>query len=372
MIDPTALEARVTALIGAYADRAPTDVEPLDMARLASGSRSDTAGWFGVGVPKRALVFAVVALALLASIVSGALIVGAGPFRPDPVDILTERAFVESFTGLPPVDAVPSTPETGGLVLSFDGRVSRLHGDHFRMWLFGDGRLIWKSDLEGSGEKNPAFGTTPPTTAFIEQRLTPEGVSLMRSMALASGRVEGPLEYSIRLPRGGPGIITYGSAVLGGTAGVLSRLTWTDHRLPERLADPGSWLPSSAWADRRIGGFVPAEYAVCVGLDESWSDHTERDLARLPVAVQALVMSSETVTKGTELAGKPWQPDGCSIVSLDVGRQIVASLEAAGHTTDLRYGMNSHAIRDEPISTEEIRLELLPILPHGEVACNCG
>jgi hypothetical protein len=366
------LEARVAALVSAYADLAPTDVDPMGMARLAAGSRGAPPRWFGVGVPIRALVFAIVALALLASIVAGALVVGAGPFRREPIDVLTERAFVEPFTGLPPEGAAPSTPDTGELVISFDGRVSRFGGDHFRTWLFADGRLIWQSALEGNGEANPAFGTTPPTTAFIEQRLTSQGVSVVRSLALASGRVEGPVDYSVLLPRGGPGLHTYGSAALGGTGGELSRLTWSDPRLPERLADPGSWLPSSAWADRRIGGFVPAEYAVCVGLDRSWSDHTERELARLPAAVQALVTSTDTVTKGTELTGKRWQPDGCSIVSPDVAREIGASLEAAGHTTDLRYGMNSYAIRDERAPTEELTVELLPILPHGEVACNCG
>jgi hypothetical protein len=372
MSQPLPMESRIAVLIAAYADQAPTGVDPIGMARLAAGSKGATSGWSGVAAPSRALLVAIIALAVLASLVSGAFIVGAGPFRPDPADILTERAFVEPFTGVPPEGTVPSAPATGELVLSFDGRVSRFGGDHFRMWLFADGRLIWKSDLEGAGEMNPAFGTAPPTTAFIEQRLTPEGVRLMRSLALASGRVDGPVDYKVLLPKSGPGIHTYGSAALGGTGGELSRLTWSDPRLPERLADPGSWLPSSAWADRRIGGFVPAEYAVCVGLDRAWSDHTERELARLPLAVQALVTSSDTATKGTELTGKPWQPDGCAIVSLHVGRQIVASLEAAGGGTDDPYGMVRHVIRDEPTSTGDVFLDLWPILPHGEVVCNCG
>ena len=33
-------------------------------------------------------------------------------------------------------------------------------------------------------------------------------------------------------------------------------------RLRERLADPASWLPASAWADRRLRPYVPSMYDV--------------------------------------------------------------------------------------------------------------
>jgi hypothetical protein len=352
------MESRISVLISAYADRAPVEVDPMAMTRLAAAGRGGSRPHrIEFGTPGVMIGVALLLLAILVSIVGGA-VGGVRPFLREPEDVLSERAFVEPFRGVAPTGTVPSTPEAGGLVLSFNARLSgRLDGDHFRMWLFADGRLIWKSDLEGVGRANPAFGATPPTTAVIEQRLTPEGVSLMLSQVLASARVLGPAQND----EAGGGIaarpgVQWGVIALGGEGGRLSEATWTDPRLPLRLADPSSWLPPSAWADARIGGFVPTGYAMCARDDG------------LPEAVRAMVMTYGTETNGTELTGRPWQPDGCHLVPLDVARQIVEALDAAGLKSYISFGFLHY---NDPTRVGEL-LRFLPVLPHGEVVCNCG
>ena len=144
------------------------------------------------------------------------------------------------FVGLPPVAARPNTPERGNLVLAisqcstgpwFDG-----------LSVFTDGRLIWAM----SGR-------------VLEQRLTPEGVELMRSELLDSGLLDtlddddecGAGEY-------------YGHMRVGDDEYESEFEAATDDPRIPRLADPWSWLPASRVADREITAFVPSEYSVSI------------------------------------------------------------------------------------------------------------
>jgi hypothetical protein len=296
------------------------------------------------------VLFAVVALAVLASIVSGALIVGAGPLRRDPVDVLTEHAFVEPFIGLPPEGATPSTPEAANLVVAFGGRVGMMGGDFHRMWLYDDGRLIWKSNLEGGdvgfGAWTDRFGGTEPTTAVIEQRLSQVGVDLMRAEVLASARVIGVTtldEDGTQWSR--PGVI-WGGLTLGDGDRLLDA-TWSDSLLPLRLAHPAAWLPADAWADRRVGGYVPGRYAVCV--EPSGADGLTEPTTELLRSKATLVADPRC----------PYR------LTTEDARAVVATLDAAADQPDridhLRYPLVGDAF-----------VEVLPVVPHGEVVCNCG
>ncbi|HZD17174.1 MAG TPA: hypothetical protein VE669_03430, partial [Actinomycetota bacterium] len=83
--------------------------------------------------------------------------------------------------GLPPADAIPSAPSRGELVVGF--MFGHTGGDpgRFGLHLYADGRLIW----EKLGEDYAGGDPTP--TGLIEQRLTPEGVELIRSEVLSLG-----------------------------------------------------------------------------------------------------------------------------------------------------------------------------------------
>jgi hypothetical protein len=374
MNERTALELRVAALIRAYADRAPTDVDPMAIARLAAtGSPLSAPAWFGLTHARRGLAFALVLIAVLVSIVSGALISGALPVRPDPVDILVDRAFVEPFVGLPPEGAAPSVPENGELVLSFAGRVSSLGLDFHRMWLYADGRLIWKSNLEGSSAGwKLRFGASEPTTAVIVQHLTPEGVELLRSAAIAAGLHDfEPVGTSTDLIAWNrPGVLWGGLVVHDGKR--LVQADWSDPALPGLLAVPASWLPASAWEDPRISAYVPSRYAVClghqvpagvpaVGSSEIWE--------LVPEPARNLIRSK--AINGPIPDWSEHDPRCLYEISTDDIAAIAAGLNDAGLQGDSRTSLNYAGI-EVPSSAWDGVVQLLVVVPNGDVVCHCG
>ena len=224
---------------------------PMAVARLAAAGRDNAvAARFG-HVPAARLAFALLVMALASALAGGALVAAQLPIATQRT-YSRERAFVEPFNGLPPEGAAPSTPEQGELVLSFGGRVGSLGGDLHRMWLYADGRLIWKSNLEGNARSKvwmERFGGIEPTKAVIEQHLTAEGVDLIRSDVLASARVLGANDPRRGLDRVAPARCALGrshtrgrsSAARCGLVGLASarspRQSWVVAP-PERVGGP--------------------------------------------------------------------------------------------------------------------------------------
>lgn len=372
MNEHQAVERRVAALIRAYADRAPTDVDPIFMARLvASGSHDRVATRFGI-VPVGRLAFVLLVLALVVAMAGGAMVVGRFLER-DAEDLLRGRAFVEPFTGLPLEGAAPSEPKDGELVLSFGGRVNMLGLDYHRMWLYADGRLVWKSNVEGHDVGldiwAERFDGHEPTTAVIEQHLASAGVELIRAEVLASARVLGiAAAGEERSQWSRPGVL-WGALKLGDGDRVLAA-DWSDSRLPARLAYPGSWLPTDAWQDRRVGAFVPSRYAVCLGqaLPAGVKGLAPIDVwDRLPEPTRNLIRS-----KAVEDLARDWndQDPRCLYqVSTDDARAIVAGLEEAGLRRESDDGLSysfpiGHGFPGV--------IQLLVVLPDGEAVCLCG
>ena len=186
------------------------------------------------------------------------------------------RAFFldQGFIGLPPVGATPSTPESGELVIRWLGRTATpaplSGGPLFRVWVYADGRIIWSRDGAIPEAANEF------TSGYLERRLTPEGVELLRSEVVGLLKGSGiPLEPvpTDDEPRGFPSL-----EVRDGDR--LVRASWggTDiappSRTPEQLAalrrvdalvtDTASVLPASAWAVREVRAYVPSHYAVCI------------------------------------------------------------------------------------------------------------
>jgi hypothetical protein len=302
-------------------------------------------------------------IAVAALLLVGALagMVAMGAFRDDDRDsVEPERGFIEPFIGLPPAGAPLSTPATGELVLSFYGRVSTTEDVH-GIWVFADGRVIWRRNLDDhvtSDAKRRGFGVAEPTRAVIEQRLTPEGVELLRLEALSAGLpglgpVLDPVEDC-------PGPAYWGVlAVRDG--GQLVRGALCVSGLPGRLADFASWLPASAWADQRLGGYVPSRYAVCIDPMEEQA----RVIERIPEAIRSLLESR---------AAPIVQPDadpGCVYeVTTDDARAIAAMLDAAGleqEAFSARVPILRYAIPFDAVSEREGFLGFVSILPNGEL-----
>jgi hypothetical protein len=143
-----------------------------------------------------------------------------GPVTTPPPPSDEELAAIEGvetrvgFIGLPPEGATPSTPAGGEIVVWIGScGTPAMHGEWIlelseidtlpplaELYVLADGRLIWQK-YEDLPE-----GANSLSTGLLEQRLTPEGVELMRSeasAALSSGVPQhcGPEGYHEHLRR---------------------------------------------------------------------------------------------------------------------------------------------------------------------------
>ena len=243
------------------------------------------------GLQGRRRFLVVLAVALVVAVGTAAAI---GSVR----DFILDRGFV----GLPPEGATPSAPESGELVLRWLGESETHARPHWTggfaapfvgAWVYADGRMIWWRDGQVPEGANKLF------SGYLEQRLTPEGVELLRS------EVVGLLDRSRALLEtvpadDDPTRRSFGGLFLfvpqdyrswWGSVEVRDgdrfvRLQWADvdakdspgfegtiatpkqlsalWRIDALLTDPASVLPSSAWAVREVRAYVPSHYAVCL------------------------------------------------------------------------------------------------------------
>jgi len=93
-----------------------------------------------------------------------------------------------------PREPTPSTPESGDLVLGFYGYSQAQGGAAARVWVYADGRVIWDRRRTDQKTSLPSEGANELISGFLEQRLTPEGVALLRSEAIATGLFDHSLD----------------------------------------------------------------------------------------------------------------------------------------------------------------------------------
>ena len=264
------------------------------------------------------------------------------------------RAFVidKGLVGLPPVGATPSTPESGVLEMYY-----WLHGVRGggKNWVYADGRLIRLGGGSFAG--------------FREQRLTREGVKLLRSEVVSAGGFghTQPPPGSDALPDGWPPI-----QVRKGDR--LVPLTWASDlkRLEARLADPKSWLPASAWKQRKFKGYVPSRFAVCAAAVVKLPGpgfkiqqmRPARIVTLLPAAAQKMFRDRDWHTGGL---GGP-----CVAVTTNEARSLGKALDGAGPAKKedglvLSYRFNA------PNPSRQVWIAFEPYLPHGKTTCSpCG
>jgi hypothetical protein len=319
----------------AAAERQQADAVPARKSRRRWFERSD-----GKQGHRRRRVFALVAAVLVVAVGTASAI---GSVR----NFIVDRGFI----GLPPVGATPSAPEGGELVLHYIGR-SVTHagpptgaGPAMRVWVYADGRMIW--DREGTV---PA-GANEFESGFLEQRLTEDGVELLRSELVASGLFDRsltlllPWNYSCTTT-GLPCVWWLHAEVRRGDRLVRLRLDNSDlertatpeqvsalRRVDVLFTDPVSVLPSSAWADRDVRAYVPSHYAVCIGA--SPPTDASRLLSLLPTRAEELLRDEirtrveDDVVEGlgggrTKVLGRA--VTYCSKVATDEGRELAEAL----------------------------------------------
>jgi hypothetical protein len=269
------------------------------------------------------------------------------------------RAFVidKGIVGLPPVGATPSTPESGVLEMYY--WVDRPRS---RSWVYADGRLI-------------RFGV-PPRRGFLEQRLTREGVKLLRSEILSAGGFG-----HAQPPPGSTSLNeTFGPADIKVRKGDrLVPLKWVSDlkRLEARLTNPGSWLPASAWKQPKIRAYVPSRFRVCAAAvvvpDLDKPDHTRIVQMRPARIVALLPAAAQNVLRGRDWNARGAGP-GCFAVTTNEARSLAKALDGAGPATK-RAGsaINLTYKFDAPSPSRQVWIGFDPFLPHGEVTCSsCG
>ena len=180
--------------------------------------------------------------------------------------------------GLAPVEATPSTPRGGELVLEFI--FGRTAGDpgRFSVTVYADGRMI--SERVGDYSRTDEHRES---TGLLERRLSPEGIELVKAAVISTGLVDRDLWLYGANYRGNglyDGLIdfrdgdrrvhvTWGNA--GGPRSDVSQEAETPEQasalleLDEKLEDPVSWLPASAWERAEARPFVPWGYTACYG-----------------------------------------------------------------------------------------------------------
>jgi hypothetical protein len=365
-----------------------TDVDRASLDRILPSTRG-SADWEDVlrrsgarhGSRRRRLVVLAAAVLVVA--------VGSGSAIGSVRDFVLRTGFI----GLPPEGATPSNPASGKLEIWYwahwfangnDGRT--------RAWVYADGRLISLGGPDRPGSANPL------STGFLEQRLTSEGVELLRSEIAATGDFGSPDELSppgkppcpsgvspsegdCQLPTPEPApdapitVPFHTPIVVVG----LGTLVHVDHardltRLYARLSDPGSWLPASAWADQDVRAYVASKYAVCYsGWPPDERVEQSRIVSLFPTSTRDL-LGSATERQGP-LFGSPghFRPshEYCFDATTDEARALVAALDDAGLERKGASRLNYEIVDGGP--DPKVSLYLEPYLPHGEITCSvCG
>lgn len=274
------------------------------------------------------------------------------------------------FIGLPPEGATPSVPDTGELVASMWSHISfDPEWGTGEVYLYADGRLIWtRRDGRSIGE-----GANEHSTGFLEQRLTPEGIELVRSEIIATGLFDDSpppddalLRVGVQGEDGAWRVSVDESALDPDQSDALLRLA-------ERLRYLESWLPAGAWEDREIRAYVPSRFALEVDLRAETRDlvadrATILSLLPPPAREQVRTATGSPVDLGE---GNPGVDVGPDVYRFDLATEQARAL--------------ARALDDESVEhvehTEEYTLAydvpllgyigLMPYLPHGEPDCAC-
>ena len=150
----------------------------------------------------------------------------------------------------------------------------------------------------------------------------------------------------------------------------LVHLRWASdlERLEARLTDLESWLPASAWKQRKIKAYVPSRFKVCAGIiSNNPVGHAQemspaRIVALLPEAAQNVLRDRDWNARG---AGR----SGCFAVTTNEARPLANALDGA---VPAKKGRLNYKF-DAPGPSRQVWISFNPFLPHGETtARGCG
>jgi hypothetical protein len=268
-----------------------------------------------------------------------------------------EGAEPAGLTGLPPEGATPSTPENGELVVSMWEHISqRTSLGNGWLYLYADGRLIW------------LWWDPHPISGWLERRLTPEGVELIRSEMTTTGLFD-PDQAS----QDPPGL-AYVQVRDGDQLIAVNGL-----ELRRRLGEVWSWLPASAWDDTQAKAFVPSHYAACMQSDFVDAIDPTEHVSQLPAAARDMLAGLPKLHRNELVKLDPagmgfLNPAGyCYDLTTDEARELATALTEggvempSGREADLIFIASKPAgdDRSDPVGVNWTLLTLWPMLPHG-------
>lgn len=302
-----------------------------------------------------AIVVVVAVVGLLAALRAGDGVTTDGEVPVDsPPEVPTPDVQIRRFP-LPPEGSTPSRPERGQAVLTLQacGGPSTMGGWSGALNLYADGRLIWL--IYGDpAQDDPEGGHGPrPTSGWLEQRLTPEGVELMLSELIARGPLLSPEQTGAFCPDD-----SYQLTVRVGDRGTYFQGV-LNQDFVERITDPAAWLPPRAWADRQVRSFVPTRYlAFFAGIGAAPPP--------IPIIAAALPPPLDDTIRARDLvenrSGAAWFL--YTTVTTEDARTMTEVLDAAGiEQTDQPGWPGPEYQFEHPGSRRSFRLSFIPVLP---------
>ena len=167
---------------------------------------------------------------------------------------------------------------------------------------------------------------------YVEQRLTPHGVQILRSKLLATGLFEHNLRLAAVRNRAwvfhrvwrGDRLVTVSTVSRAGPSWREATPSQTRAlaSIENLVANPASWLPASAWANRRIRAFVPAR--IMVAFDRSYPD-----ISKLPPAAGKVLVQYKLLKR-----------HACQILTTGQARALVQAFVKAGIAPSNNHGWN--------------------------------
>jgi hypothetical protein len=276
------------------------------------------------------------------------------PPTPVPTTPTTRPPLPDGLKGLPPEGATPSTPETGQLLANLAVPI----------WVYEDGRVI-----------SARWTTGSDWTGFLEQRLSPSGVELVRAEILANGPIGecggtmGWYAYGDgeRVVCERPGESTY--VLNGGSSDThvspAPDASWY-FRLWELPYGAPSWLPSSAWLDPEPKPFGPSEYQLQIGIVD------DAGRAASPIDVPAMLDSLPSEAAGLLSSATPCPAplgganSACVALSTEDARETAAAL---GIGPSDEYSLPFDQLTG---LFGTYAFDFVPYLPHGSPVWCCG
>jgi hypothetical protein len=292
--------------------------------------------------------------------------------------IVREVVLHEGFVALPPVGATPSAPESGELVIQYRDLD---HAGSGWGWVYADGRLITASGAPQAVSASRPAGSDVPEAAnrwssgLLEQRLTPEGVELLRSEIVSTGLFEHH-EPAGRLDIHNVIQVRIDDRLVRVNANFPKRLR-------ERLTNPASWLPASAWANRRIRAYVPSRYEIWYGASPQTLERS-RILPLLPATAEDLLRAKDAVPVQGDIGTPGFPPHPVtryhSVLTTEEARAVTQALDDAGLPgggTEYSFEIPGTSVDPAPPEKGPVRnvvfIAFTPYLPHGETVClGCG